>query len=142
MSRNQDAREKLYNAEGINPSLNPKNLSNVLRDVGVNRAGQKDIKSLYHSINELDLGGKILVLDRGFFSEGTIKFLRGKKNSYVLPAGTEDALPETGRARNREGKIQYMNEAGGKDPYRLRYERQEAGNLSALQETGGDGEDV
>jgi len=72
----------------------------------------KDIKALYHSINELDLRGKILVLDRGFFSEGTIKFLRGKKNSYVLPAGTEDALPETGRARNREGKIQYMNEEG------------------------------
>ena len=40
MSRNQDAWEKLYNAGGINPSLNPKNLSNVLRDVGVNRAGQ------------------------------------------------------------------------------------------------------
>jgi len=72
----------------------------------------KDIKALYHSINELDLRGKILVLDRGFFSEGTIKFLRGKKNSYVLPAGTEDALLETGRARNREGKIQYMNEEG------------------------------
>jgi len=46
----------------------------------------KDIKTLYHSINELDIGGKILVLDRGFFSEGTIKFLGGKENSYVLPA--------------------------------------------------------
>jgi len=40
VSRNQDAWEKLYNAGGIYPSLNPKNLSNVLRDVGVNRAGQ------------------------------------------------------------------------------------------------------
>ncbi len=154
LKRAKDAWEKLYNADDINPSLNPKNLSNVLRDVGVNRAGQnvvfreltdmsnqlvydlssvfsrsmsisqaekgynkdkiplpqinlallcsadtelptmirslpgsvKDIKTLYHSINELDIGGKVLVLDRGFFSEGTIKFLGGKENSYVLPA--------------------------------------------------------
>jgi Transposase len=154
LKRVKDAWEKLYNAGDINPSLNPKNLSNVLRDVGVNRAGQnvvfreltdmsdqlvydlssvfsrsmsisqaekgynkdkiqlpqinlallcsadtglptmiralpgsvKDIKTLYYSINELDIGGKILVLDRGFFSEGTIKFLGGKDNSYVLPA--------------------------------------------------------
>jgi transposase len=154
LKRAKDAWEKLYNADNINPTLNPKNLSNVLRDVGVNRAGQnavfkeltdmsnqlvydlssvfsrsmsisqaekgynkekiqlpqinlallcsadtglptmirslpgsvKDIKTLYHTINELDIGGKILVLDRGFFSEGTIKFLGGKENSYVLPA--------------------------------------------------------
>jgi len=46
----------------------------------------KDIKTLYHSINELDIGGKTLILDRGFFSEGAIKFLGGKEASYVLPA--------------------------------------------------------
>ena len=45
----------------------------------------KDIKTLYHTINELDIGGKVLILDRGFFSEGTIKFLGGKGTSYVLP---------------------------------------------------------
>jgi transposase len=45
----------------------------------------KDIKTLYHTINELDIGGKVLILDRGFFSEGTIKFLGGKETSYVLP---------------------------------------------------------
>ncbi|NAT10606.1 hypothetical protein C4E22_03540 [ANME-1 cluster archaeon AG-394-G06] len=45
----------------------------------------KDKKALYYSINELDIEGKILVLDRGFFSEGTIKFLGGKNISYVLP---------------------------------------------------------
>jgi hypothetical protein len=39
LKRAKDAWEKLYNADDINPSLNPKNLSNVLRDVGVNRAG-------------------------------------------------------------------------------------------------------
>ncbi len=156
LKRAKDAWEKLYNAEDINPSLNQKNLTAVMRDVGVNRAGQnaifkkladmsnqlvydlssmfsrsmsikqaekgynkdkiqvpqinlallcsadtglptmirslpgsvKDIKTLYHSINELDIEGKILILDRGFFSEGAIKFLggkKGKKISYVLP---------------------------------------------------------
>nr|QNO51065.1 hypothetical protein HCFNICHJ_00022 [Methanosarcinales archaeon ANME-1 ERB6] len=156
LKRAKDAWEKLYNADDTKPNLNPNNLSRVLRDVGVNRAGQnvlfreladmgkqlvydltsmfsrsmsinqaekgynkdkihvpqinlallcsadtglptmirslsgsvKDIKTLYHSINELDMGGKILILDRGFFSEGTIKFLggkKGKKISYVLP---------------------------------------------------------
>jgi len=154
LKRVKDAWEKLYNADDIHPGLNPKNLSSVLREVGVNRAGQnllfkeladlsnqlvydlssmfsrsmsinqaekgynkdkiqvpqinlallcsadtglptmirslpgsvKDIKTLYHSINELDIGGKILILDRGFFSEGAIKFLGGKETSYVLPA--------------------------------------------------------
>ena len=37
----------------------------------------KDIKTLYQSINELDLDGKILVLDRGFLSEGVVEFLDG-----------------------------------------------------------------
>ncbi|MCK4398443.1 MAG: transposase [Methanophagales archaeon] len=156
LKRIKDAWEKLYNAENMNPYLSPKKLSRIIREVGVNRAGQniifneladlskqlvydlssvfsrsmsinqaekgynkdkihvpqinlvlmcsadtglptmirslpgsvKDIKTLYHSINELDIGGKILILDRGFFSEGTIKFLGGKKGnkiSYVLP---------------------------------------------------------
>jgi transposase len=153
LKRVKDVWEKLYNVDSIDPNLNPKNLSRVLRDVGVNRAGQnvlfkeladmskqliydlssmfsrsmsinqaersynkdkiqvpqinlallcsadtglptmirslpgsvKDIKTLYTSINELDIGGKILILDRGFFSEDAIKFLEGKKVSYVLP---------------------------------------------------------
>jgi len=153
LKRAKDAWEKLYNVEEIHPSLNQKSLTNMLREVGVNRAGQnvvfkkladmsnqlvydlssmfsrsmsinqaergynknkiqvpqinlallcsadtglptmirslpgsvKDIKTLYYSINELDIEGKNLVLDRGFFSEGTIKFLGGKNISYVLP---------------------------------------------------------
>ena len=153
LKRAKDAWEKHYNVEDIHPSLNQKNLTAVMRDVGVNRAGQnvlfreladmskqlvydlssmfsrsmsinqaekgynkdkiqvpqinlallcsadtglptmirslpgsvKDIKTLYLSINELDIGGKILILDRGFFSEGAIKFLGGKDTSYVLP---------------------------------------------------------
>ncbi|RCV64780.1 Transposase [Methanophagales archaeon] len=46
-------------------------------------------KTLYYSINGLDIEGNVLILDRGFFSDGTIKFLggkKGKKISYVLPA--------------------------------------------------------
>ena len=154
LKRAKDIWGKLYNAEDINPSLNQKNLTAVMCDVGVNRAGQnaifkkladmsnqlvydlssmfsrsmsikqadkgynkdkiqvpqinlallcsadtglptmirslpgsvKDIKTLYHSINKLDIEGKILILDRGFFYEGAIKLLGGKETSYVLPA--------------------------------------------------------
>ena len=154
IKRVKDAWEKLYNAEEIEPHLNTKNLSKVLRNVGINRSGQdvifnelvdiskqlvydlsfvfsrsvnisqaekgynkdkiqipqinlallssadtglptmirslpgsvKDIKTLYYSINELDLGGKILILDRGFFSEDVVEFLGDKNISYVLPA--------------------------------------------------------
>lgn len=153
LKRVKDAWEKLYNAENINPHLNPKNLTRVLREVGVNRVGQdvifneladlskqlvydltsvfsramnigqaekgynkdkiqvpqinlallcsadtglptmvrslpgsvKDIRTLYYSINELDLGGKILVLDRGFFSDDVVEFLDDKNISYILP---------------------------------------------------------
>lgn len=45
----------------------------------------KDISTLYHSISELNLSGKILVLDRGFFSMDVVNFLSGKHISYVLP---------------------------------------------------------
>jgi hypothetical protein len=155
LKRIKDAWEKLYNAENIKPHLNPKNLTRVIREVGVNRVGQdvifneladlskqlvydltsvfsramnisqaekgynkdkiqvpqinlallcsvdtglptmirslpgsvKDIKTLYHSLDELDLdlGGKILVLDRGFFSDDVVEFLDGKNISYILP---------------------------------------------------------
>jgi transposase len=45
----------------------------------------KNIKTLYHSINELELDGKILVLDRGFFSTDVVEFLDDKNIAYVLP---------------------------------------------------------
>ena len=47
----------------------------------------KDIKTLYHSLNELDLdlSGKILVLDLGFFSDDVVEFLDDKNISYILP---------------------------------------------------------
>ena len=34
----------------------------------------KEIKTFYYSIDELDIEGTGLILDRGFFSDGTIKF--------------------------------------------------------------------
>ena len=40
LKRAKEAWEKLYNADDTKPNLNPKNLSRVLREVGVNRAGQ------------------------------------------------------------------------------------------------------
>ena len=40
LKRAKDAWAKLYNAENIHPSLNQNNLTRVMRDVGVNRAGQ------------------------------------------------------------------------------------------------------
>jgi len=163
LKRVKDAWEKLYNVDAIHPSLNPKNLSHMLRDVGVNRAGQniifkklgamsnqlvydlssmfsrsmsinqaekgynkdeiqvpqinlallcsadtelptlirslpgsvKDITTLYHTINELDSEGKIIILDRGFFSEHVIKFLGSKKTSYVLPVRRDSHYYDT-----------------------------------------------
>jgi transposase len=153
LKRVEEAWDKLYNVEGIHPDLKPKNLSRVLRNVGVNRDGQnlifrkladqsnqlvydltsifsrsvsisqaergynkdkiqvpqinlallcsvdtglptmirsvpgsvKDIKTLYNSIRQLDIRGKILILDRGFFSDDVAQFLRDRKIFYVLP---------------------------------------------------------
>ena len=45
----------------------------------------KDIATLYNSIKEIDTKGKTLILDRGFFSDGTMKFLEKRKMSYILP---------------------------------------------------------
>ena len=46
----------------------------------------KDIATLCNSIQELDLRGKLLILDRGFFSEDVFTFLDGRKISYLIPA--------------------------------------------------------
>jgi hypothetical protein len=54
LKRAKDAWEKLYNAEDIRPSLNQKNLTNMLREVGVNRAGQNVVfKKLADMSNQL-----------------------------------------------------------------------------------------
>lgn len=154
LKRVESAWDKLYNADGINPNLNPKNLSNVLREVGLDRIAQdqifkilldqsqqlvydlscmfshsmsvsqaekgynkdkiqvpqinlallcnaesglptmirslpgslKDIRTLHNSISELDIRNKILILDRGFFSEDVMRFLGEQDISYIIPA--------------------------------------------------------
>ena len=45
----------------------------------------KDIKTLYTSIKEVGVKGKIMVLDRGFFSDEIMDFLETIQMSYVLP---------------------------------------------------------
>jgi hypothetical protein len=153
LKRAESAWGKLYNAEEINPNLSPKNISTILKEVGVNRIGQdlvfsrlmdqsqqlvydltcmfsrsmsisqaekgynkdriqvpqinlallcnaesglpamirsmpgslKDIRTLHNSISELDIHDKILILDRGFFSEDVMQFLASQMISYVIP---------------------------------------------------------
>ena len=45
----------------------------------------RDIATLYNSIKEVDVKGKTLILDRGFFSDDIMEFLEGMDMSYVLP---------------------------------------------------------
>jgi len=45
----------------------------------------RDIASLYGSLEEIGVQGKILILDRGFYSLKVIDFLKGKKVFFVLP---------------------------------------------------------
>lgn len=54
LKRANESWEKLYNAEHIDPQLNPKNLSKVLHSVGINRVGQNAIfKKLTDQSNQL-----------------------------------------------------------------------------------------
>ncbi|GEM_PF-6498538 len=54
----------------------------------------KDIKTLYHSINELDIGGKTLILERGFFSEGATKLLYKYSKVYHFEMGGRGMISE------------------------------------------------
>jgi len=45
----------------------------------------KDITTLYNTLEELDISDKVLLLDRGFFSEDILDFLEEKHIKYVLP---------------------------------------------------------
>lgn len=160
LKRVENVWDRLYNINKITPSLNPKYLSSVLKQVGLNRGGQnqifkslsntekqlvydlsvvfsrseginfaekgvnkdkihipqinlallcsadsdlptmiralpgtvRDVTSLYNSIREIGLEGKILILDRGFFSEDLIKFMIGKHLSFVIPARRNSTL--------------------------------------------------
>lgn len=56
----------------------------------------RDIKSLYNSILEARKEGGTVVLDRGFFSKGTIQFLLEKGMNFILPARRNSRLYNTG----------------------------------------------
>jgi transposase len=45
----------------------------------------RDISTLYKTIEELDISDKVLLLDRGFFSDDVLKFLEKKHVKFVLP---------------------------------------------------------
>jgi len=160
LKRVENVWDRLYNITKITPSLNPKYLSSILKQVGQNRAGQnqifkclsstekqlvydlsvvfsrsegihfaekgvnkdkvhipqinlallcsadndlptmiralpgsvRDVTSLYNSIRETGLEGKILILDRGFFSEDLMKFMSGKHLSFVIPSKRSSTL--------------------------------------------------
>lgn len=152
--------ERLYDPHKLKPNLNPKHLSEVLREAGSERSGQdlifselsrngrqfvydlsviftrsegitlaelgynkegvyipqinlallysvdqelptmiralpgsiRDITSLYNSLREVGIAGKIIVLDRGFFSEDVVAFLLGEGVSFLLPARRNSKL--------------------------------------------------
>ena len=52
----------------------------------------RDITSLYGSLEEIGLQGKILILDRGFYSLYVIDFLREKQVFFVLPTRRNNSL--------------------------------------------------
>jgi transposase len=152
--------EKLYPIADITPSMNPKTLSKVLKEVGINRKGQnhvfsglasedkqlvydlsaifthseainfaekgynkehfhipqvnfalfctandnlptmvrilpgsvRDVKSLALSVQEIGVENKTLILDRGFYSQGSIKTLNEHKLSFVIPTKRNSTL--------------------------------------------------
>jgi len=152
--------ERLYPISEITPSMNPKALSKVLKEVGVNRKGQnivfkgllsedkhlvydlsaiftrseainfaekgynkehfhipqvnfalfctandnlptmvrilpgsvRDIKSLALSVNESGIENRTLILDRGFYSKGSIKILKEHNLSFIVPTRRNTTL--------------------------------------------------
>ena len=52
----------------------------------------RDIKSLALSVQEIGVENKTLILDRGFYSQGSIKILNEHKLSFVIPTKRNRAL--------------------------------------------------
>ncbi len=152
--------EKLYPVSEVAPSMNPKALSKVLKEVGINRKGQnhvfkglasedkhlvydlsaiftrseainfaekgynkehfhipqvnfalfctandnlptmvrilpgsvRDVKSLALSIQEIGVENKTVILDRGFYSQGSIKTLKKHKLTFIVPTKRNSTL--------------------------------------------------
>lgn len=55
----------------------------------------RDIKTLYTSLSEIDISNKILILDRGFFSEDVLNFLNSRNVSYIIPARRNSSYYKT-----------------------------------------------
>ena len=90
-SMNISLAEKGYNKDKIHvPQINIALLCNA--DSGLPTmirslpGSVKDIATLCNSIRELDIRNKLLLLDRGFFSEDVFLFLDERKISYLIPA--------------------------------------------------------
>ena len=52
----------------------------------------RDIKSLALSVQEIGVENKTLILDRGFYSQGSIKTLNEHKLSFVIPTKRNSTL--------------------------------------------------
>lgn len=92
--------EKGYNKDKLNlPQINLALLCSA--DTGMPAmirsipGSVKDIKSLYNTIREIDITGKVLILDRGFFSEDVIQELNKAKIDYVLPTRRNSTYYDT-----------------------------------------------
>ena len=99
-SMNISLAEKGYNKDKIHvPQINIALLCNA--DSGLPTmirslpGSVKDIATLCNSILELDIRNKMLLLDRGFFSEDVFLFLDGRKISYLIPARRNSHYYET-----------------------------------------------
>jgi transposase len=82
--------EKGYNKDHVHvPQLNLALLcsldENLPRMIRVIPGSVRDVKSLYKTVEELDIKDVIIILDRGFFSEDLIEFLAYQKYHYILP---------------------------------------------------------
>ncbi len=92
--------EKGYNKDKLNlPQINlallcsaDTGMPTMIRSIP---GSVKDIKSLYNTIHEIDITGKTLILDRGFFSEDVIQELIEAKIDYVLPTRRNSTYYDT-----------------------------------------------
>ncbi len=90
--------EKGYNKDHIHvPQLNLALLcsldENLPRMIRVIPGSVRDVKSLYKTVEEIDVKDDvILILDRGFFSIDLIQFLADNNYHYILPARRNSKL--------------------------------------------------
>ena len=99
-SMNISQAEKGYNKDKIHvPQINiallcsaESGLPTMIRSLP---GSVKDIATLYNSISEIDLRDKLLILDRGFFSEDVFAFVDSRKISYLIPARRNSHLYDT-----------------------------------------------